>query len=100
MEVDDYSLTGAARHLQEPVDLLGQHTETLLSSVAGGSRSAWGIGLIGAVMDQLNERLGQACAHVHTNLADTGASIREMRERSRNTEVAIEHVIEQAIPWR
>lgn len=100
MEVHHHTLDGAVRRLQEPVDQLGRHTDTLLSSIAGGSRSPWGIGLIGMVMDQVNERLGEACTHLHTNLFAIGAGVREMSERSAATELTVEQVIDRVSPWR
>ncbi|MFG3442485.1 hypothetical protein ACGF0J_35035 [Nonomuraea sp. NPDC047897] len=100
MEVHRHSLDGAVRRLREPVDQFGRHTGALLSSIAGGSRSPWGIGLIGTVMDQVNERLGEACAHLHDNLSAVGAGVREMSERSAVTELAAEQVIDEALAWR
>ncbi|WP_433246421.1 hypothetical protein ACQPYK_45210 [Streptosporangium sp. CA-135522] len=73
--------------MQEPIDLFGQHTDALLKAVAGGGRSPWGIGVIGMVMDQINETLGQACGHLHANLDMTGAGVQEMAGQARGTEL-------------
>ncbi|MER5325394.1 hypothetical protein [Streptosporangium roseum] len=87
LQVDQVSLSGAGQRMREPVDLFGQHTDALLKAVAGGGRSPWGIGVIGMVMDQINETLAQACGHLHANLDMTGTGVREMGDQARATEL-------------
>ncbi|WP_406311907.1 hypothetical protein OHA77_24865 [Streptosporangium sp. NBC_01639] len=95
LEVDQVSLTSAVLRMQEPVDLFGQHTDALLKAVVGGERSSWGIGVIGMVMDQINERLSQACDHLHSNLHEVGVGIQEMSDQGRATELAAIQAIDQ-----
>ena len=86
LRVDEVSLAGAAGRMAESADLFGQHTDALLNAVAGGGRSPWGIGVIATAMDRINETLGQACRHLHTNLGETGAGIKAMADRQHDTE--------------
>ncbi|SNT62029.1 hypothetical protein SAMN05216276_108711 [Streptosporangium subroseum] len=88
LEIDQVSLTGAVLRMREPVDLFGQHADALLQAVAGGERSAWGIGVIGMAMDQVNERLSQACGHLHSNLCEIGTSIQAMADQAHAAELA------------
>lgn len=77
---DEVSLTNAARSLHEAAEAFEQLTDMLIASVAGGARSPWGDGVVGMVMDQVNEKLGQACRQVHTNLGKIGVSLESMRD--------------------
>ncbi|WP_371782421.1 hypothetical protein [Streptosporangium subroseum] len=75
LSADESSYITAARTLGESADLFGRHTDALLSAIAGGGRSPWGIGVIGLAMDEVNELLGQACRHIHHNLGTTGEAL-------------------------
>ncbi|MEV6868398.1 hypothetical protein AB0M44_46395 [Streptosporangium subroseum] len=80
LSADEGSRITASRILGESADLVGQCTDALLSAIAGGGRSPWGIGVIGLAMDEVNELLGQACRHVHHNLGTTGEALRAMAD--------------------
>jgi hypothetical protein len=72
--------------MRDSADLFGQHTGALFASIDGGGRSPWGTGVIGVVVDQINEMLGEACGHLHANLDETGTAIRTMADRTAGTE--------------
>ncbi|GAB2870804.1 hypothetical protein GCM10027176_85680 [Actinoallomurus bryophytorum] len=98
---DEASLYSAARRMRGSADLFGQHTGALLAAIDGGGRSPWGTGVIGAVVDQVNEMLGQACGHLHANLDQTGTAIQEMADRAADTErdiTAAVHAVGQDLP--
>ncbi|GAA3790873.1 hypothetical protein GCM10022226_07360 [Sphaerisporangium flaviroseum] len=90
LRVDEAALTSAARGMREAAHLFGGHTDALLTSITGGGggRSPWGDGMIGVAMDRINEMLGQACRHLHTNLDQTGISFAAMRDRHTAGEAA------------
>ncbi|MEU0565493.1 hypothetical protein ABZ297_08895 [Nonomuraea sp. NPDC005983] len=88
LKADRTSMTGAARRVQESVDLFGQYTDALMNTIAGSGRSAWGIGVIGMAMDQINETVGGACRHLHDNLDKAGTSLRVMTDRTDAAEQA------------
>jgi hypothetical protein len=81
-------MRNAARHLQESVDAFERLTGTLVNTIAGGGRSAWGLGLIGMAMDGINERVGQATRHLSDNLSKTSASMRTMSDQVQAAEQA------------
>lgn len=93
LRVNGRTLANATRGLWEAADLLERHTDTLLASFAPSGRSPWGLGVIGMVMDQVNEMIGQACRHMHTNIGQTGAGLQEMAD----LHGAVEHALSDAI---
>ncbi|WP_326824964.1 hypothetical protein OHA77_29235 [Streptosporangium sp. NBC_01639] len=102
LQVDRRALANAAWDLWEAADLLERHTDTLLASLAPSGRSPWGLGMIGMVMDQVNEMVGQACRHMHANIGQTGTGLQEMAD----LHGAVEHALSDAIrpgdavpPW-
>lgn len=97
---DRTSMTGAARRMQESVDLFGRHTDALMNTIAGSGRSAWGIGVIGMAMDQINETVGEACRHLHDNLGKASASVRVMTDRTDTAEHATTATVQALEPTR
>lgn len=81
LRFDEASLTSAARGVREAAEVFGRRTDALLAAVAGDGRSPWGDGVLGAVMDQINEMAGRACRHLHTNLGQTAACYESMRDQ-------------------
>ncbi|WP_329090123.1 MULTISPECIES: hypothetical protein [unclassified Streptosporangium] len=87
--VDEGSYITAAKALKEAADSFGQHTDALLAAIAGGGRSPWGIGVIGLAMDEVNERLGQACHHVRHNLDTTCEALLTTADHHADTRLVI-----------
>ena len=93
LRVDGRALANTARGLHEAADLLDRHTDILLASFASGGRSPWGVGVIGMVMDQINEMLGQACRHMHANISQAGTGFQEMADLHGAVERALSDAI-------
>lgn len=72
--------------MHESADLFGQRTEKLMKALVDGGPSPWGDNDVRVSIDHINEMLGQACRHLHTNLGMISVGIRSMAEWAHTTE--------------
>ncbi|MDX3107280.1 hypothetical protein [Nonomuraea angiospora] len=70
------ALEGGARRVEEAAGIMTGAAAALRTGTEG--LEPWGTGAVGTVMAAVRDLMGEACAHLGDNLAETGAAMRAM----------------------